>query len=138
MGQAFSPLALLLVGISLAHILDRRPDRSPSPTTASGDQSSRAPGAQAGIALRTTLAISLMKNLLHPLLVAGLCALLGIRGLSAVVIIVAAALPTGATVFMFAQRYGVARDQVASAVAFSTAVALGVLPVAMLAAQWLL
>jgi predicted permease len=79
-----------------------------------------------------------MKNLLHPLLVAGLCALLGIRGLSAVVIIVAAALPTGATVFMFAQRYGVARDQVASAVAFSTAVALGVLPVAMLAAQWLL
>jgi predicted permease len=39
---------------------------------------------------------------------------------------------------MFAQRYGVGRDQVAGSVALSTLVALPVLPVAMFAAGLLL
>jgi NADH-quinone oxidoreductase subunit K len=49
-----------------------------------------------------------------------------------VVMVIAAAMPTGATVFMFAQRYGVARDQVASAVAASTLLAIAGIPIAML------
>lgn len=122
LGQAFSPLALLLVGLNLAQIL----------------QGGRSSTALHPSTLRETLALALCKNLLMPLLVAGLCAVSGIRGLSAVVIVVAAALPTGATVFMFAQRYGVGRDQVAGSVALSTLIALPVLPVAMFAAGLLL
>jgi len=122
MGQAFSPLALLLVGMSLAQILGR-------------GLSTAGLGART---IRETLALALCKNLIMPVMVAGLCALAGIRGLSAVVIVVAAALPTGATVFMFAQRYGVGRDQVAGSVALSTLVALPVLPLAMFAAGLLL
>jgi malonate transporter len=134
MGQAFSPLALLLVGISLAQLMAR--PRGDSDAVGMEDSQRGASGAapKATIAVRLTLMIILNKNLLHPLLVAGLCALFGIQGLAAVVIVVAAALPTGATVFMFSQRYGVARDQVASAVAASTVLALVGLPFAMLLA----
>jgi len=117
MGQAFSPLALLLVGISLAQL--------------QGGTSAQAPR-------RVTIAITGAKNLLQPILVGCVCALMGIHGMAALVIVVAAALPTGATVFMFAQRYGVARDQVANTVALSTLIALAGLPLAMYAASRLL
>jgi hypothetical protein len=126
MGQAFSPLALLLVGISLAQILIPHAGKPPSPTGAMAQASSPA------IALKLTVMITLLKNLLQPLLVAALCAVLGIRGISAAVMVIAAAMPTGATVFMFAQRYGVARDQVASAVSASTLLAIAGIPIAML------
>lgn len=132
MGQAFSPLALLLVGISLVQILMPHAGaagtgtKPPSPTGAMTQTGSPA------IALKLTVMITLLKNLLLPLLVAALCAMLGIRGISAAVMVIAAAMPTGATVFMFAQRYGVARDQVASAVAASTILAIAGIPIAML------
>jgi len=134
MGQAFSPLALLLVGISLAQLLARPRGDSHAVDTNSAHKGTSDTAPEASIAMRLTLMITLHKNLLHPLLVAGLCVLFGIQGLSAVVIVVAAALPTGATVFMFSQRYGVAKDQVASAVAASTVLALIGLPFAMLVA----
>jgi malonate transporter len=62
----------------------------------------------------------------------------GLSGLPAAVIIVAAALPIGATVLMFAQRYQIARDQVTTAIAVSTFTALASLPVALIIGRALL
>jgi predicted permease len=55
-------------------------------------------------------------------------------GLPLAVLIVASALPVGANVFLFAQRYAVAQDEVTASVAVSTALALVTAPVAIWAA----
>ena len=55
---------------------------------------------------------------------------LGLSGLPLAVMIVAASLPVGANVFLFAQRYAVAEDEVTASVAVSTALALVTMPVA--------
>lgn len=106
LGQAFGPLALLLVGVTLA-------------------------GTRVGPHLRGALAVTLAKNLLMPALVAGLGLLLGLRGLPLTVMVVAAALPIGANVFIFAQRYAVAEELVTASVIVSNAVALLTLPLVM-------
>jgi len=106
LGQAFGPLALLLVGVTLA-------------------------GTRVGPYLRGALAVTLAKNLLMPALVAGLGLLLGLRGLPLTVMVVAAALPIGANVFIFAQRYAVAEELVTASVIVSNAVALLTLPLVM-------
>jgi hypothetical protein len=46
--------------------------------------------------------------------------------------IVAASLPVGANVFLFAQRYEVAQDEVTASVAVSTVLALVTMPVVIL------
>lgn len=99
LGQAFGPMALVLVGVTLAHT---------------------AIGAHLGAALRQAL----IKNLLHPLLVAGAGYALGLHGLPLTVMIVAASLPIGANVFLFSQRYAVAEELITASVAVSTALAL--------------
>jgi len=99
LAQAFAPLALLLVGVTLAFT-------------------------QVGSHWHGALVLTGVKNLLHPLLVWLLCGLLGVQGLPATVMVLAAALPIGANVFLFAQRYGVAQDLVTASVAVSTASAL--------------
>ena len=99
LGQAFGPLALVMVGVTLAHT-------------------------RVGHHLRVALALALVKNLLHPLLVAGFGWLLGVRGTALAVIILSAALPIGANVFLFAQRYQVAEEPITAGVAVSTALAL--------------
>lgn len=99
LAQAFAPLALVLVGLTLAFT-------------------------RVGSHWRGALALTGVKNLLHPLLVWMFCALLGVEGLPATVMVLAAALPIGANVFLFAQRYGVAQDLVTASVAVSTASAL--------------
>jgi predicted permease len=99
LAQAFAPLALLLVGVTLAFT-------------------------QVGSHWRGALVLTGVKNLLHPLLVWLLCGLLGVQGLPATVMVLTAALPIGANVFLFAQRYGVAQDLVTASVAVSTASAL--------------
>jgi malonate transporter len=86
LGQAFGPIALVMVGITLTQ--------------------------------------ALIKNLAHPALVALLGWLLGLRGLPLQVMVVAAALPIGANVFLFSQRYKTAEDLVTASVAVSTALAL--------------
>ena len=53
--------------------------------------------------------------------VAALSAALGLSGLPLTVMVVAAALPIGANVFMFSQRYEVAQELVTASVAVSTA-----------------
>ena len=64
---------------------------------------------------------------------------LGLSGLPLAVMIVAASLPVGANVFLFAQRYRVAEDEVTASVAVSTALALVTMPVVILAVtRWVL
>ncbi len=99
MGNAFSPLALILVGITLA-------------------------ATRVGEHLRMALGLSFLKNVAHPLVVAGVGLALGLQGLPLAVMIVTASLPIGANVFLFAQRYETALPEVTAAVAVSTGVAL--------------
>ena len=108
LGQALGPIALLLVGVTLAF------------TTV-------------GAYFKAALRIALVKCVAHPLVLAALGWALGLSGLPLAVMIVAAALPVGANVFLFAQRYEVAQDEVTASVAVSTALALVTMPVAILA-----
>jgi malonate transporter len=106
LGQAFGPIALVMVGITLA-------------STPIGHQ------------WRAALSQALIKNLAHPALVALLGWLLGLRGLPLQVMVVAAALPIGANVFLFSQRYKTAEDLVTASVAVSTALTLVTLSIVM-------
>ncbi len=99
LGQAFSPIALVLVGITLAQT-------------------------PVGVHLRGAAVQALAKNVVHPLGVLGIGWLLGVRGLPLTVMVVAASLPMGANVFMFAQRYRVAEELVTASVVVSTVLAL--------------
>lgn len=99
LANAFSPLAVILVGITLA-------------------------ATRVGEHLRMALCLSLLKNIAHPLAVAFVGLALGLSGLPLAVMIVTAALPIGANVFLFAQRYETALPEVTAAVAVSSAVAL--------------
>ena len=99
LGQAFGPLALLLVGITLA-------------------------GSSIGAQLRPALMLCAIKNLAVPLVAAALGLLLGMHGLPLLVLVVTAALPIGANVFLFSQRYGVAQELITASVALSTLLSL--------------
>lgn len=107
LGNAFGPVALVLVGVTLTQV-------------------------QVGPHLKSALAISLLKNLALPALVALLGLALGMSGLAFVVMVVAASLPMGANVFMFAQRYEVAQELVTAGMAVSTL--LGMLSISLVMA----
>ena len=106
LGDAFGPVALVLVGVTLAQ-------------TAIGPH------------LRGALVISVLKTILHPLLMWGAGRALGLTGLPLAVMVVAAALPVGANVFLFSQRYKEAEDLVTASVAVSTLMAVGTVSVVM-------
>ncbi|MFO6418985.1 AEC family transporter [Hylemonella sp. W303a] len=106
LGNAMGPLALLLVGVTLA-------------------------GARAREHLRGALALTVVKNLVLPALVAVFGLLYGISGLPLVVMVVAASLPAGANSFLFAQRYQVAEDLVTAGITASTVGALLTVPLVM-------
>ncbi len=112
LGQAFGPVALVMVGITLALT-------------------------PIGRHWRGALVQALVKNLVHPLLVSLIGWLLGVRGIPLTVMVVAAALPIGANVFLFSQRYRSAEDLVTASVAVSTVLALGTLTLVMVWVQWL-
>lgn len=99
MGRAFGPLALVLVGIALA-------------------------GSPIGLQMRGALQLAAIKNFAVPLLAASLGWALGLRGVVLTVLVVTAALPMGANVFIFSQRYGVAAPLITAGVAVSTLAAL--------------
>jgi hypothetical protein len=99
LGIVFGPLALLLVGASLAAI-------------------------HLGRAWRAGLELSIAKNFVHPLLVALFSGWMAINGVERSVMVLSAALPIGANVFLFSQRYGVAQDEVTAGVAMSTLLAV--------------
>jgi predicted permease len=106
LGNAFGPMALVLVGLSLTRV-------------------------PVGVHFKAALGLSVLKNLLLPALVAALGWAMGLSGLPLTVMVVAASLPVGANVFMFSQRYGVAQDLVAASMAVSTALALGTVTLVM-------
>ncbi len=99
LGSAFGPVALVLVGVTLSQ-------------TAIGAR------------LKEAARLSLVKTVVHPLLMAGVGWALGMRGLQLSVMVVVSALPIGANVFLFSQRYRKEEDTVTAAVAVSTAMAL--------------
>lgn len=105
LGNAFGPVALVLVGVTLSQV-------------------------KVGSNLKQALAISLLKNLVLPLLVALLGWALAMPQLPLSVLIVTASLPMGANVFLFAQRYEVAQDLVTASMAVSTA--LGMLTITLI------
>jgi len=99
LGASFGPVALVLVGITLAQ-------------TPVGEN------------FKGALKISVVKTFVHPMLMAAAGYAMGMRGLHLAVMVVAAALPIGANVFLFSQRYQKEEDVVTAAVAVSTALAL--------------
>lgn len=99
LGNAFGPIALVLVGITLSQ-------------TPVGQQWKHA------------LRLSLVKTVVHPILMAAVGWLLGLRGLQLGVMVMAAGLPIGANVFLFSQRYRKEEDMITAAVAVSTALAV--------------
>jgi predicted permease len=70
---------------------------------------------------REAAVLMMLKNLVYPLLIwlVGRY-VFGLEGLALAVITVTAALPMGANVFLFAQRYAVAEGEITAAVALST------------------
>ena len=99
LGASFGPVALVLVGITLSQ-------------TPIGDN------------FKGALKISVVKTFVHPFLMAAAGYALGMRGLPLAVMVVAAALPIGANVFLFSQRYQKEEDVVTAAVAVSTVIAM--------------
>lgn len=110
MGQALGPMSLLLVGVTLAY------------------------GRVRGN-LGAALCIALVKTIVHPAVFLGCAWLLGLRGLPMAAMALAAALPVGANVFLFTQRYEVAEDEVTASIAVSTAMGLLTLPVVLTVLQ---
>ncbi|MDI9853483.1 AEC family transporter [Comamonas sp. 17RB] len=110
MGQALGPMSLLLVGVTLAY--------------------GRVRG-NLGAALR----IAVVKTVVHPAVFLGCAWLLGLRGPAMAAMALAAALPVGANVFLFTQRYEVGEDEVTASIAVSTALALVTLPVVLTVLQ---
>ena len=106
LGNAMGPLALVLVGATLA-------------------------SARIGVQLKGAMGLTLLKNLVMPALVAAIGWAVGLTGLPLTVMIVAASLPIGANVFMFSQRYEVAQELVTAGVAVSTALGVVTISVVM-------
>lgn len=99
LGSAFGPLALVLVGVTLSR------------TPLQGHW-------------RDALWICLSKNVLLPLAVGLSAWAMGITGLPLTVMVVAAGLPMGANVFLFAQRYQTAQALTTASMGLSTVLAL--------------
>ena len=112
LANAMGPLALVLVGVTLA-------------------------GARIGAQLKVALVLTLLKNLALPAVVTVLGLLLGLSGVPLTVMIVTASLPTGANVFMFSQRYSVAEELVTATVAVSTGLSVLTVSLVMAAVGWL-
>jgi hypothetical protein len=112
LGNAFGPVALVLVGVTLS-------------MTPVGRQ------------WKTALRLSLVKTVVHPALMAAVGWLLGLRGLPLGVMVLAAALPIGANVFLFSQRYRKEEDMITAAVAVSTALAVVTISAVLALLRWL-
>lgn len=111
LAAALGPMALLLVGIALAHT-------------------------RIGNHWRGALRVAVIKNLALPATLGTLAWALGLSGPAIAVMFTAAAMPVGANVLLFTQRYGVMQEEVSSAIALSTALALITLPVVLVLAQF--
>ena len=122
LGRVAVPLMMLALGMSLAGA--PRPLRSPEP-----DASVRGAGRRSGLWLAVGWKLAVMPGLA---VVVGLAA--GLSGAQLLTPVVTAALPTAQNVFMYASRYGAAKDLARDAVLLTTA---GFVPVVLLAAALL-
>lgn len=104
MGQALGPMALLLVGATLAY------------SKLSGN-------------MLAALRIAVVKTVAHPAIFIACAWLLGLQGVPMAVMALTAALPVGANVFLFTQRYKVAEDEVSASIALSTILAFVSIPI---------
>lgn len=111
LGSAFGPIALVLVGVSLAS------------TPLAGHW-------------RAAVQVVVAKNVVLPVLVGLSAWAVGITGLPLTVMVVAAALPVGANVFLFAQRYQTAQELTTASMGLSTLAALFTLSLAMAVMAW--
>ena len=107
LGQALGPMALLLVGVTLAF-------------------------STVGVYFGAALRIALVKNLVFPAVLSVCGWAIGLRGLPLAVMVVASSLPVGANVFLFAQRYEVAQEITTASMGLSTVLALFTLSLVML------
>lgn len=112
LGQALGPIALLLVGVTLAY-------------------------SKLGSLIKPAVRIAAVKTMVHPVLFMGVAWLFGLRGVPMAVMALAACLPVGANVYMFAQRYGVAQEEVTASIAISTGICLLTLPLVLLVLEHL-
>ena len=74
--------------------------------------------------LRGAFALTIAKTFIHPLLIFAAARLLNLSPLATAVAVTCAALPVGANVFLFAQRYNVNENVVTAAMALSSLVSL--------------
>ena len=119
LGRVAVPLMMLALGMSLAGA--PRPLRKPAP-----DAPVRGAGSRSALWLAVGWKIAVMPGLA---VVVGLAA--GLRGAQLLIPVVTAALPTAQNVFMYASRYGAAKDLARDTVLLTTA---GFVPVVLLAA----
>jgi malonate transporter and related proteins len=106
LASAAGPLMLVLMGAQLSHM--RLADH-----------------------LRGAFALTVAKNFIHPLLVFGVAWALRLPPLATNVLVTCAALPMGANVFLFAQRYKVHENVTTAATALSSLAALASLTLAL-------
>lgn len=110
LGQSLGPVALVLVGVTLGH-------------------------SKMGHLVLPGLRIALAKTVAMPIIFLTVGTLMGLQGLPLAVMAIAAGLPVGANVYMFAQRYGVAQDEITASIAISTGLCVISLPVLLLILQ---
>ncbi len=120
-GLTFSPIALLLVGISLYSATYGRKLSNTHELRHSENLS----------VWKIAGALTLIKNLVNPILVLGIGHLVGVQGLALSVMVLAASMPIGANVFLFSQRYRVSQSEITIAVSTSTIAALATVPLVM-------
>lgn len=107
LGSALGPMALILVGVTLAY-------------------------SQIGSLIKPALRIASVKIVVHPLLFMLVAWCFDLHGVSMAAMALAAALPTGANVLMFAQRYGVAEEEITASIALGTICCLVTVPLMLL------
>lgn len=120
LGAAFSPMALLMVGMQLHQVLGQGLPWKSSNTGQAND---------APIQWREVLHIVALKNLLHPLLILAGGWWLDLPLLPMTVMLVTACMPVGINSYLFATRYGVVQAEVSVSLSLSVLFALVSVPV---------
>jgi hypothetical protein len=112
-GQAAVPLSLIALGMGLAHYGFRQ-------------------------GMRESVAVCVFKLVVHPLLVALLAFALALPPLETSAIVLLAALPVGANVYLMARQFDTLRGPIAGSLVLSTAIAAATTPVLLAATAALL
>jgi predicted permease len=118
LGAAFGPMALLLVGINLAQVWRSSASANDKPQP-----------------WRKPIELTLLKNMVFPLCVGLVGWAVGLQGVPWAVMVLAAALPVGANVFLVSQRYALEREAITLGMSLSTVVGMLSLPVVMVLLQ---